>query len=322
VHRLRIAAIDFLNPAPLMWNFEHPPEAERLRTRYSIHKMTPAECAQQLRAGDADIGLIPIAAYATIPGLAIVPGCTIASLGAIRSILLIVRATGDFQPDDRHAAIPPSSLFSRHPAPASATDPDLVTPAALHDLRQVETVALDTASRTSAMYTRILFARYWQHCPRCVPHAADLDAMLATADAALLIGDPALHALEHRQARQKRTGERLHYLDLGAAWRAQTGLPWVSAFWAVRSQSLASPEAARHLTADCIASRDAGLAHIPALAEQWCASLHLPRQTIETYLGHNIHYLLDDPCLRGIAGFYEDAASCELISQPPPLVFL
>ena len=48
--RLRIAAIGFLNPAPLMWDFEHPPLEAALALRYQIDRMTPAECAGRLHA--------------------------------------------------------------------------------------------------------------------------------------------------------------------------------------------------------------------------------------------------------------------------------
>ena len=71
-------------------------------------------------------------------------------------------------------------------------------------------------------------------------HAPDLEAMLAACDAALLIGDPALLALEDRDARQFRTGEELLYLDLGAEWHKFTALPWISAVWGVREEALCS----------------------------------------------------------------------------------
>ncbi|HVU45887.1 MAG TPA: MqnA/MqnD/SBP family protein, partial [Terracidiphilus sp.] len=91
--RLRVAAIDFLNPAPLMWDFEHPPLDQALAERYRIDRMLPSECAARLASGQADIGLIPIAALATTPGLGILPGCTIASKGRVRSLLLVRRAS-------------------------------------------------------------------------------------------------------------------------------------------------------------------------------------------------------------------------------------
>ncbi|MFP5204461.1 MAG: MqnA/MqnD/SBP family protein, partial [Acidobacteriota bacterium] len=87
--RLRVAAIGFLNPAPLMWDFEHPPLDAALARRYRIDRMVPSECAARLASGRADIGLIPIAALATTPGLQILPGCTIASKDRVRSLLLV-----------------------------------------------------------------------------------------------------------------------------------------------------------------------------------------------------------------------------------------
>src|ERR1700729_496464 len=86
---LRVAAINFLNPAPLMWDFEHPPLAAALAERYSLHYTLPSLCAEELLSGRADLGLIPIASLT--PDLAIVPNCAIASLGRVRSIQLIVK---------------------------------------------------------------------------------------------------------------------------------------------------------------------------------------------------------------------------------------
>jgi chorismate dehydratase len=140
VRRLKIAAINFLNPAPLMWDFEHEPGKSRLAERYSIHQITPAACADELVQGSADIGLVPVATYAFAPSLAVVPGCAIASLGDIRSIILVARH-GD-------------------------------------GVTGVRKVALDTSSRTSAVYTRILFHKYWNAAAEFVAHAPDLEAML------------------------------------------------------------------------------------------------------------------------------------------------
>ena len=61
--------------------------------------------------------------------------------------------------------------------------------------------------------------------------AADLDAMLEQADAAIVIGDPALLALEERANRFERTGEELVYHDLAEEWRSSRDLPFVSAVW-------------------------------------------------------------------------------------------
>ena len=323
---LRMAAIDFLNPAPLMWNFEHPPAAERLHQRYAIEKMSPAACAAALDSGTADIGLIPIGAYASTPGLAIVPGCAIASLGSIRSLLLVIRASRTHESANENTA--ENIVSHQERADWRSTnepdeEPDLTSPTAA-ELARIHTVALDTASRTSALYTQILFRRFWDHTPAFINHAPQLDAMLSTADAALLIGDPALYALRDRTARQARTGECLRYLDLGHLWRQATGTAWVSAFWAVREAGLVglSTEERRAIPEDLRQSRDAGLAHLPELVAEWAPRLGLRAQTVQTYLSRNIHYFLDDSAIAGIKRFFTEAYALQLIPTMPSMHWL
>ncbi len=144
-----------------MWDFEHPPLSDALARRYRIDRMAPSACAARLASGESDIGLIPIATLATTPGLRILPGCTIASKGRVRSLLLVHRAG---QP-----------------------------------LAAMRSVAADTASRTTVAYARIMFHKWGNPEVPFLPLAADLDLMLERADAAIVIGDPALLALEERQ---------------------------------------------------------------------------------------------------------------------------
>ena len=264
--RLRVAAIGFLNPAPLMWDFEQPPLDASLASKYQIDRMSPSECAQRLAAGTADIGLIPIAALATTPGLRILPGCTIASKGRVRSLLLVRRAN---QP-----------------------------------LESLRSVAADTASRTTVAYTRILFHKWKNPTVPFLPMAADLDSMLDKADAAIVIGDPALFALEERSNRFERTSEELVYHDLAHEWKTLTGLPFVSAVWGVAQGSPLDES----IAADFIQSRIHGLENIEALAAEWSAKLPISESTIRTYLANNIHYVLDEECIEGMRGFFRIAA--------------
>lgn len=264
--RLRIAAISFLNPAPLMWDFEHEPLASELAERYELKSMLPSQCADELASGAADVGLVPIAALATNPQLNILPGCAIAAKNAIRSLLLVRRVT---QP-----------------------------------LNKVRSVAADTASRTTVTYARILMHKWGNPDVRFVPMAADLDAMLAHADAAVVIGDPALLAPEQREQHFLRTGERLVFHDLAEEWCALTGLPWVSAVWGVAH----GVPLDKTIAEDFIGSRDHGLANIDALVTEWSAKLPLQPETIRTYLTKNIHFVLDDECVEGMRGFFHMAA--------------
>ncbi len=251
-----------------MWDFEHPPLDAQLALRYRIDRMLPSECAERLASGAADIGLITIAALATTPGLRILPGCTIASKGKVRSLLLV-----------RGASRPLAALRS---------------------------VAADTASRTTLAYARILFHKWGNPGVPFLPMAADLDAMLEQADAAIVIGDPALLALEECANRFVRTGEELVYHDLAGEWRSLTGLPFVSAVWAGAARGALFDES---VAEDFIQSRIHGMENIDALVAECSKRFPIPEVTIHDYLTTNIHYVLDHECLEGMKGFFSMAAS-------------
>jgi len=281
-HPVRVAAINFLNPAPLMWDFEHPPLAAKLAERYSLHYTQPSLCAEELLAGRADLGLIPIAALT--PDLAIVPGCTIASLSHVRSIQLVVKLP--------------------------------------HTLGTVKTIAADTASRSSLAYAEILFRKFLCTNPTFVPASADPIAMLELADAAILIGDPALLALESREAIEQVVGP-CQWFDLAHEWHSRTGLPWVAAVWAVRPEAFAiSHITPAQLTQDLTTSLDNGLAHIEDLVQQWTPIIPIPPATIRHYLTQNIHYILDESCIQTIQLFRRYAAESGILPPLPTLRFL
>lgn len=268
-----------------MWDFEHEPGCSRLAEQYQVHKTMPSQCAVELAEGTADIGLVPITAYALNPGLKILSGCTVASLGRVRSLLLITRAN---QP-----------------------------------LEAVRTVAADTSSRATFAYTQILFRKYWNEKTLFLPHPPDLDAMLSTADAALLIGDPALLALEKKYARENRTGEKLHYYDLAHEWNQRTGVPWISAVWGVRPQAIEDLEIEpERVTDDFLTSRDNGLDHIEDLVTEWSTKITVPPDTIRQYLTENIHYVLDEDCIAGMELFYAYAAETGVLPPVERLKFL
>lgn len=271
--RLRIAAIRFLNPAPLMWDFEHPPLKAELAERYEIDWMLPSECADSLATGKADIGLIPIAALPMTPGLHVLPGCTIASKNRVRSLLLVRRAS--------------------------------------RPLTALRTVAADTASRTTIAYSQLLFRQWGNEDVKYLPMPADLDAMLDRADAAIIIGDAALMAIEERANRFERTDEELVYHDLAYEWNARTGLPFVSAVWCAAPGVLVDAS----VVDDFIRSRDHGLNNIDALVAEWTRKLQLTEQTIHDYLTTNIHYVLDEECIKGMKGFFEMAAEAGVLPR-------
>jgi len=146
--RLRISAISYLNTVPLMWDFEHGTAGADFDIRYTV----PSSCAAALLAGQADIGIIPAAAYSQIPDLSILPGIAIAARRPVRSILLVSKVP----------------------------------------LSQISSVALDTSSITSVALTKVLFERWLGSGRTFAPMAPDVEAMLREHDAGMVIGDAAL----------------------------------------------------------------------------------------------------------------------------------
>jgi chorismate dehydratase len=219
----------------------------------------PSVCAQLLARGDIDLGMVPSIAYLDRPGDLVVPGVCIGSEGRVASV----------------------ALFSRVP------------------LADIRSIALDTSSRTSAALVRILCARRFGISPTFVPHAPNLAAMLATADAALLIGDPALFA--------DGGGQRVEKIDLGAAWTDMTGLPFVWALWAGPTGPITP--AVAHLLQDAAA---AGMAHSDEIADAYCASRPDQRPLARRYLREHLRFQLDARALEGLRRFYREAAALGL----------
>ena len=129
-----------------MWDFEHGNTGHEFDVSYTL----PSACARALEAGTADIGIIPAAAYAQMPGLMALPGVAIASRRPVRSILLVSRVPVD----------------------------------------QIHSVALDTSSMTSVALTKILFEKWLGGGRTFTSTAPNIEKMLAEHDAALVIGDP------------------------------------------------------------------------------------------------------------------------------------
>jgi chorismate dehydratase len=158
----------------------------------------------------------------------------------------------------------------------------------------------------------MLFHHWGNPAVPFIPASADLDAMMEIADAAILIGDPALLALEERANRFERTSEPLVYLDLAEEWNKVTGLPFVSAVWGTTAWGRPLVEI---IAQDLIQSRIHGLENIDALVAEWSNKLPIPEETIRTYLTSNIHYVLDEECVEGMRVFFRTAASLGILPE-------
>ena len=173
---------------------------------------------------------------------------------------------------------------------------------------QVRTLALDISSLTSVALTQVLCAKRWGIAPSFMPADPDLEIMLAGADAALMIGDPALRIDAARHHATK--------IDLGSEWRALTGLPFVYAMWTGRPGA-ASPEHCRALQA----ARDGGVAHVADIAREVAEGDPAREQQALHYLRDNLKYGLGEREAQGLCRFHQLAAEIGLVPSPQPLRF-
>jgi chorismate dehydratase len=230
--------------------------------RVALRFDVPSRCAELLHAGEIDVGLIPSIEYLRGPrSYAIVPFVCVASAGPVASVALYTRK-----------------------------DPE--------DLRSI---AMDTTSRTSVALMRVIAKQAYGIVPEPVSMAPDLDAMLARADGAVIIGDKALF-LDHEAAGARK-------IDLGELWTHTTGLPFVFAFWAGRQQAVTPADVGMLRNA-----RDGGLANLEAIARAYLPG-NVERQAIACrYLRDNIQYTLGDEELEGLTAFYTYASELGLVS--------
>src|SRR5437879_4392579 len=114
---------------------------------------SPARCAEMLASDEVDAALVPVIEYQRIPDIVIVPDVCVGSRSAVRSVVLVTRR---------------------------------------NNLKKITRVALDDSSRTSVALVKIIFREFLGFEPEWRTSAPDLKSMLAEADAALIIGDPAM----------------------------------------------------------------------------------------------------------------------------------
>lgn len=226
----------------------------------------PALVARLLGQGNLDVGLIPSIELQRIPNLRVLPDMCIAARHEVRSVILV----------------------SRGP------------------IEQIRRVALDQNSRTSATLVRILLRERYGLEPEYLHDRPDPERMLSEADAALIIGDPALRV----------NRERYRVIDLAAEWNELTGLPFVFAVWAVRPE-VEIPDLPFYFKS----SLRYGLSSLDTLVREAAAELSLDSSDVRSYLTENLSFFLRQEEIAGVEEFYRRAHTHGLILEPRPIEF-
>jgi chorismate dehydratase len=265
-----------------------------LTGKYDLSFTVPSKCAEALRNGDVDVAIIPSIEYQRIENVVVLPGMAVAAKDEVRSILVVAKK--------------PIHLAKR--------------------------IALDSSSRASQALVQILAAEHWNIHPEYVQAAPDASEMLKDADAALVIGDPALRIALKMEALSVKIAsggdcckgdpedmpvpgfETIFVYDVAYQWREMTGKPCVLAIWAGRRE-LMTPE----VVADFQASKEYGLRCVREIAEAASIKLDMPPRALKHYLLDNIHFGLEQEYLEGLNLYYEKAAAAGLILRQRPLEF-
>jgi chorismate dehydratase len=223
---------------------------------------SPEKLGDALVAGELDISAISLVELLKrTDDLIVLPDVAIASDGAVMSCLIISR-------------VPLAELDAKP-------------------------VALGSQSRTSIRLAQLLLEDQIGVRPDYFSSPPDLDAMLAKAPAAVLIGDAALRA----RAAAPRLGLDVH--DLGGMWREWTGLPFVFAVLAVR-RDFAEQErtAVRMIHEQLLQARDTSLQRAAEMSESAAAASGIfDTATMIRYYTSALDYTLTERHLAGISEF-------------------
>jgi chorismate dehydratase len=282
--RVRLGSVGYLNARPLVYRLDRAP-------RFDLRFDAPAGCADLLHSRGIDVGLIPSIEYLRGPV-----------------------AAG--RPEGMYSIVPDLAIASCGPVASVA----LFTTRSMGDVRSI---ALDASSRTSVALVRVLCSRVFHITPSFERRGPSIADMLAHADAALIIGDPAL-LLNPREVQLKpRTApvgvepanETLEKVDLGQVWTEHTGLPFVYAFWAGVPGVLTTDD-----VRDLQDARDLGVEHSDDIAREYFREPG--EQDIGArYLRDNIKYSLGPEECAGLECFYRYAVEAGVVERAHELQF-
>ncbi len=166
-------------------------------------------------------------------------------------------------------------------------------------LAEIRTLGLDAASRSAQMLLRLLCLKRFHINPQFVPVEDPAQALLEL-DAVLAIGDKAFTL-----------GKGLPRIDLAEEWHDWTGLPFLFAVWAGRSET-ATPEIAARLGS----AAESGIAETATIAAHFAKNLRLSVPRLEHYLRSSVGHRLGEREWEGFSRFVSEARDARLLDAP------
>lgn len=228
----------------------------------------PARSAELLAQNRVDAALAPVIEYQRISNVLLVPDVCVGARETVRSVCLVTKGL---------------------------------------DLRAVESVALDSSSRTSVALTKIIFQEFYGFRPSYKEAKPNLIEMLKDSHCALLIGDPALTVDETIYRK----------FDLAEIWKEFTDCGFVFAMWMARGERAEVVK-----TIDFAAARDEGLRHLDEIVANYETDISLSKDDFKNYLSESISYKIDDSMRRGLELYFRLAHKHKLVESLKPPRFV
>lgn len=263
-----------------VWPIFHYAEQQLPEGRFRIEKRVPAALNRALRQGEIDITSMSSFAYAeNADNYLLLPDLSVSAKGRVNSILLFLKK-------------PLAEVLNGR-------------------------IAMTATSATSVNLLKILMKLYYRAEPSYVTMEPSLDDMLAEADAALLIGDTAIHASWANREKEK----GLTVIDLGELWRNWTGYGMTFALVAVRKEvAERDPESVSDVLRALTTSKERSLRDLTPLVEKACAQLGGEPSYWNRYF-HELHYNFGTDEQAGLTLYFDYAHQLGLLPHEVQMRF-
>jgi chorismate dehydratase len=145
--KVKISAVSYLNTKPFLYGLRHTGLINDIHLSLDV----PSVCAAKLISGEAQVGIVPVAAIPQIKDAKVITDYCIGADGTVASV----------------------SIYSNV------------------EISFIEKLLLDNQSRTSVKLAELLLKNYWKHIPEFIPAKEGYENTISGTTAGVIIGDRA-----------------------------------------------------------------------------------------------------------------------------------